>query len=166
MKAFSFLFLLLLLMSGCQDVRNTPKPDDLIPKEKMVDVLTEIALLHGARSYNANLLEEKGVDPGRYIYKKFSIDSLQFARSNDYYSEHVKEYQDIYSQVKERLQALRVEYDSIRVREERRRDSLKEIDTLILDSIRKERKDSLIPKKIDFEERSLPVPVSRKDSIH
>lgn len=171
MKALAFILLfLLLLMSGCQDVQKTPKPDNLITQDKMVDVLTEIAILHGARSYNKNLLEEKGIDPSRYIYEKYSIDSVQFARSNDYYSENVKQYQEIYSKVKERLEALRVEYDTIREREERRKDSLKELelkerDTLSRDSIRKIRRDSLLLKKIENVDRSLPVPVSRRDSI-
>ncbi len=168
MKSVIPLVLLLLLLGGCQDVHKTEKPEDLIPEDKMVEVITEIALLHGARSYNKNLLEEKGIDPSRYIYEKFSIDSLQFARSNDYYAEHVKQYQDIYSQVKERLDSLRVKYDSIREREERRRDSIRELedrDTLSRnsDSIRKVGRDTLLEiKNID---RQLPIPVSRRDSI-
>lgn len=165
MKTFAPLFLFLLLLSGCQNVEKTSKPEDLIPEEKMVDVLTEIAVLHGARSYNKNLLEEKGVDPTRYVYEKYSIDSVQFAQSNNYYSENTKQYQDIYTQVKERLEALKMQYDSIREREERRKDSLRELDTLPRDSIRKIRRDSLIFKEVENNDRRLPLPVSRRDSI-
>lgn len=168
MKALTFFFLLLLLVSGCQDVQKTPKPENLIPKDKMVDVITEISLLHGARSYNKNLLEEKGVDPTRYIYEKYNIDSLQFARSNDYYAEHVKEYQDIYSEVKERLESLKVEYDSIRDREERRRDSIKELEER--DTLSRESDSIQIPgdsllKRSERYDRQLPIPVSRTDSV-
>lgn len=168
MKFLASIFLMLLVMSGCQNVQKTPKPENLIPKDKMVDVLTEMALLHGARSYNKNLMEEKGVDPGRYVYEKYSIDSVQFARSNDYYAENVKQYQDIYSRVKDRLDSLKVEYDSIREKEERRKDSVRELmetDTLARDSIRKIRRDSLFLKKFENDDRSLPMPVSQKDSI-
>lgn len=160
-------FLFLILLIGCQDIQKTPKPDDLISREKMVDVLTEISLLHGARSYNKNLLEEKGIEPTRYIYEKYDIDSLQLVRSNDYYAENYGVYQEIYSEVKARLETLRVEYDSLREKEERRKDSLRELerDTLLHDSIRKLKRDSLLLKKVKVEDKQLPTPVSRRDSI-
>lgn len=169
MKFLIPLLLFVLLVSGCQDVDKTPKPKDLIPKDKMVDVITEIALLHGARSYNKNLLEEKGIDPSRYIYEKFSIDSLQFARSNDYYAAHVKQYQEIYLEVKERLELLEDEYDSIREREERRRDSIRELeegDTLprVNDSTKKVGRGILLD-KFQGNDRQLPLPVSRRDTM-
>lgn len=166
MKSLISLLLLVTLVSGCQDVDKTRKPEDLIPKEKMVDVITEIALLHGARSYNKNLLEEKGIDPSRYIYEKFSIDSLQFARSNDYYAANVKQYHEIYLEVKERLELLEDQYDSIREREERRRDSIRELDTLSLDrdSLKNVRGGTLLNES-PGDDRQLPIPVSRRDSI-
>ena len=154
--------LFLFLLSGCQEIKKTPKPDDLISREKMVDVLTEISLLHGARSYNKNLFEEKGIDPNKYIYEKYEIDSLQLVKSNDYYAENYNTYQDIYNEVKARLEALSVEYDTIREREERRKDSLMELerDTLLQDSIRKTREDSLL-----LRGRKGRFPISQVDSI-
>jgi hypothetical protein len=174
-----YAFLILALLGGCQDIQKTPKPDDLISKDKMVDVLTEISLLHGARSYNMNLLEEKGIDPNKYIYEKYDIDSLQLVKSNDYYAENYGDYNDIYNEVKARLEALKVEYDTLREREERRKDSLRELerdtllgdsirperDSLLQDSIRKPRRDSLLLKKFRRGERRLPVPLSKRDSI-
>lgn len=115
----------MVLLIGCQDVEKSPKPDNLIPESKMVDVLTEVALLHGARSYNKNVMEEKGIKPKSYLFEKYGIDSLQFAESNDYYSQNYKQYQDIYSRVKERLLALKEEYDSLREIEDRKMDSLR-----------------------------------------
>lgn len=169
MKSLIPVLLLVILVSGCQNVDKTRKPEDLIPKEKMVDVITEIALLHGARSYNKNLLEEKGIDPSRYIYEKFSIDSMQFARSNDYYAANVKQYHEIYLEVKERLELLEDQYDSIREREERRRDSIRELEEI--DTLSRDR-DSLknvgggtLLNESQGDDRSLPIPVSRRDSI-
>ncbi|SDK88518.1 protein of unknown function [Salinimicrobium catena] len=175
-----YALLIMALFAGCQDIQKTPKPEDLISKDKMVDVLTEISLLHGARSYNVNLLEEKGIDPNKYIYEKYDIDSLQLVKSNDYYAANYRDYQDIYNNVKERLEALKVEYDTIRVREERRKDSLRKLerdtlledsirkperDSLLQDSIRRPRKDSLLLKKFRRGDKQLPVPMSRRDSI-
>lgn len=162
-----FLLLFLILLVGCQDIKKTPKPEDLIPREKMVDVLTEISLLHGARSYNKNLLEEKGIDPNRYIYEKYEIDSLQLVKSNDYYAANYNIYQQIYSDVKERLDSLKVEYDTLREREERRKDSLRELerDSLKPDSINSPKRDTLLLKKLKRRDKQLPHPISRRDSI-
>lgn len=159
--------LLLFILVGCQDIKKTPKPDDLIPQEKMVDVLTEISLLHGARSYNKNLLEEKGIDPNKYIYEKYDIDSLQLVKSNDYYAENYSLYQEIYTDVKARLETLKVEYDTLREREERRKDSLRELerDTLQQDSILELSRDSLLLRKSKRRDKQLPHPISRRDSI-
>lgn len=153
-KILAVIFLTLVLIS-CQDIKQTPKPDNLIPQEKMVEVLTELSLLHGARSYNKTLMEEKGIDPYPYLMDKFGIDSVQLVQSNDYYAANYKEYQQIYEKVKIRLQALMDEYDSIREVEERIQDSIRGAgsDSLkgkVIDSLRR---DSLV--------RDLPDPISR-----
>lgn len=132
---------------SCQDVERTEKPDDLIPEEKMVEVLTELSLLHAARNYNKNLLEETGLNPTTHLWNKYDIDSLQFVRSSDYYSENYRQYEQIYDQVKERLELLKVTYDSIREEEERIQDSLKA----------QEPQDSISAPKVRIREDSLEV---------
>ena len=153
-------------MSGCQDIERTDKPEDLIPEDKMVDVLTDISLIHGARSYNKELMREKGIDVDKYVFEKHGIDSLQYIRSNRYYSENYKEYQDIYARVKERLEVLKVEYDTIRAREERRLDSLRALDKI--DTAKPGRfrniRDSLKLKRIQRRD-SLIKPVTITDTL-
>lgn len=114
-----------ILLFSCQDIENTPKPKDLIPEEKMVELLTEISLLQGARTYNRSILKEKGIDPKEYLWEKYDVDSLQFTRSNQYYAQYPEQYQEIYDSVKARLERLKVIYDTLREQEERRQDSLK-----------------------------------------
>lgn len=147
------LFLLLitiLLLGSCQNVERSPRPDNLISKEKMVEVLTELALLHGARSYDKSLLEEKGVRPREYLWTKFDIDSLQFVRSNNYYAENYKEYQEIYNQVQARLEDYRTKYDSLReLVDKEREDSLRRTGDTIRDPqriLRGGARDSLLPR--------------------
>ncbi|NJW53018.1 DUF4296 domain-containing protein [Salinimicrobium oceani] len=157
MKKFSILAISLMLLTSCQEVKRMSKPDDLIAEDKMVEILTEISLLHGARSYNKNLMEEKGINPYPYLMKKFSIDSAQLVRSNNYYAENYKEYQKIYDRVQQRLEVLVKKYDSLRVIEEKIRDSIKEL----------EKEDSLVGPEADSLRqdsvfRSLPPPVSRR----
>lgn len=128
------IILLLVFFGSCQDVERTKKPGNLIPEDKMVDVLTEISLVHGARSYNKQMLEQTGLKPEEYIWRKFNIDSAQFAQSNDYYTRNYQQYQRIYERVKVRLENLKMTYDSLREEEERRRDSL--LETRSDDSLR------------------------------
>ncbi|MFD2517085.1 DUF4296 domain-containing protein [Salinimicrobium flavum] len=170
---YLFVLLFLLILSGCQDIHKSEKPGDLISEDKMVEVLTDISLLHGARSYNRSLMEEKGIKPEKFIYEKHGIDSLQFLKSSNYYAENYKQYQNIYGRVKERLEALKVEYDTIRIREERKRDSIRalqpkdslELDSLNLDSLKYEkvRQRNFAPDSLTREDRSLPQPRSREN---
>ncbi len=113
-------------------MQKTEKPDDLIPEDKMIDVLTELSLVHAARNYNKFKLENTGINPDEYIYEKFDIDSLQFEKSNDYYSEQYTQYERIYDSVKSRLQIMKSRLDSIR-----------EVEVRIEDSIKRVKKDSL-----------------------
>lgn len=161
MRFFVALSFVLVLLTSCQDVKKTPKPKDLIGQDKMVDVLTEISLLYGARTYNKKMLEEKGVDPYPYLWEKYKIDSAQFARSNNYYSENYKIYRKIYSRVKERLESLQVKYDSIRELEERKRDSIRNLqDQDTVQSSRELLNDTLLDRD-DQGRIILPGPVRR-----
>ena len=113
----------------------------------MVDVLTELSLVQGARSYNRQMLDQAGLRPREYLWRKFDIDSSQFAKSSDYYARNYVQYQRIYERVKVRLEGLKDTYDSIRAEEERVRDSIltaSEADT-IEDPLRKRLLDSLRP---------------------
>lgn len=141
------------------------KPDDLIPEDKMIDVLTEMSLVYAARNYNKQKLENTGIVPDEYIFEKFNIDSLQFTRSNDYYAEQINQYERIYDSVKVRLQVIKTRMDSLREIEVKIEDSIKlaqkdsikaldsvEIDSVKVDSLklkeegdRTRRKDSLAP---------------------
>lgn len=124
----------------------------------MVDVLTELSLLHGARAYNKGLMEEKGIDAYPYLTRKFGIDSVQLVQSNNYYAENYRQYQKIYDRVKLRLEVLLEEYDSIRAIEEQRQDSLRNLRRG--DSLYRSPgiNDSILP---DTMIRNLPEPVSR-----
>lgn len=121
-----------MLSVSCQDLKKTEKPEDLIPEDKMIDVLTEMSLMYAARNYNKQKLENTGIKPDEYIYERFDIDSLQFERSNNYYAEQYNQYERMYDSVKLRIQALKTRLDSIR-----------EVEVKIEDSIKKAKKDSI-----------------------
>ncbi|NJY61153.1 DUF4296 domain-containing protein [Salinimicrobium sp. CDJ15-81-2] len=155
MKKLSWVIILVLILSSCQDVERMEKPENLIPRGKMVEVLTELSLLHGARSYNKNMLEEKGIAPYPYLMQKYGIDSAQLVQSNNYYAQNYREYGYIYEEVKQRLELLMKKYDSLREIEEKERDSLRNLNKDSLDlPVDTLQQDSL--------QRRLPAPISRK----
>lgn len=75
------------------------KPDNLIPEEKMANVLYDLYLIEGMRQSNPATFQELGVEPSAYVYKKYKIDSLQLVRSNHWYADDTERYQALYRKV-------------------------------------------------------------------
>ena len=111
MKYFSIIFLIIVF--GCQSVTTSEKPDDLIPKDKMIDMMMESYLSNAARSVNNRKIRSYGLKLDSLIYAKYDVDSLQFAKSNDYYAADLETYESIFTTIDERLNALKTKADSI-----------------------------------------------------
>ena len=99
MRSFLLLLVLFFSLAACQDVKRMEKPDNLIPKEKMVDVLIELALIKGAKTTNRSMFLQLDIGQGKYVWDRFDIDSLQFAESSNYYAENYDQYLEIYLEV-------------------------------------------------------------------
>lgn len=97
-----FLIILAVFVSCKKELAKEPK--HLIEKEKMVDIMYDLSLLGAMRSQNAVFLDSFKNNSNEYIYKKYKIDSIQFAQSNIYYAADFKEYKKMYEQVKLRLE--------------------------------------------------------------
>jgi len=129
-----------LLVTSCYQFKEPKKPDNLISKVDMVDILIDSKILGSANMANKRVMEKHGVDIDTYLFKKHNIDSLQFALSNAYYTFHIDEYNEIYQKVEDSLKALKAFYKELEKKEEleakakRRLDSLQLI-TKIKDSI-------------------------------
>jgi hypothetical protein len=99
------IFFIIVILFGCnKNIQKTPMPDNLISEEKMVDVIYEMTLMSVSKGVNRRILENNGVIPEKYIFEKYNIDSLQFVLSNEFYSNDLNKYLDIYNRVKEKLQ--------------------------------------------------------------
>lgn len=105
--------LFLVLLSACQHVEKAPKPDNLIPEEKMVDILTDMLLIDAAMSYNGTEHKTKALDPGKYIFEKYQVDSAQLVKSNAYYLEDFDRSMRIYKEVRDHLEATKQKLDSL-----------------------------------------------------
>lgn len=136
MKNFLIILFVVFCFSACRNIERTERPDDLIGEEKMVDVLTELAILQSARNVNKTILEDVGIKPYEYIYEKHNIDSLQFERSSNYYTENFTAFENIFERVRDRLQRMKEARDSIQEEEERIQDSILKLNPEVRDSIR------------------------------
>ena len=117
MKIVVMIFSLFVLLISCQDgVVN--KPDRLIERDKMVDVIYDLALLDGIKSRDP--LNLQGVYPNEFIYKKYKIDSLQFAKSNQYYASDIRKYKKIYEEVGVRIENNKAYVDTLISKEKKK----------------------------------------------
>lgn len=111
------------------------EPENLIPKEKMTEILHDLAILNASKSGAARKFKDSGIDIMEFLYAKYDIDSAQFSESDLYYASIPLEYQTIYKDVEARLKRQKDTLeaigkrlnDSIREANVRRNDSLKAI---------------------------------------
>lgn len=98
MKKILFFFGVIILAS-CTSNSIYKKPNDLIPKDTMVALLTDLYISNTA-SFEKNIHLEKKVNYTPFVYNKYRIDSVRFKNSNFYYTSKIDEYHEIYKQVK------------------------------------------------------------------
>ncbi len=109
---------------GCGNSDRPAKPENLISKDKMSEVIYDVFVLNAAKGINKRILENHGIMPQEYVYKKHKIDSLQFAKSNDYYAYDTKIYESIMEKVKQKLEVQKAKNEAIILKEEKTKDSL------------------------------------------
>ena len=122
--------IVLLVFVSCYKFKELEKPKNLISKADMVNILIDLKIIASITAGDdVKVLDSNQVQSQKYIYKKYNIDSTQFALSNNYYAFHLKDYEDIYFKVKDSLEALSRFYEDLELKElkERTQDSLKAI---------------------------------------
>ncbi|WP_299366126.1 DUF4296 domain-containing protein [Winogradskyella sp.] len=142
MRNISFILLgLLLLFFACDNESKPKKPSNLIPRDKMENILYDLYIVNAAKGTNKKVLEKNNVIPETYILTKYGIDSLQFAESNSYYAFDSEEYRKMVDNVKTRLQDDKEYFEDLQKKEgeaaKKRRDSLGRARRQSRDSIQK-----------------------------
>ena len=133
MKYLLFTVCLIVFIS-CESKIKYKEPDNLIPKEQMIDLLIDMHLASGT----TGVRDKSDIKNRNYmtlVYEKYQIDSARFAESNFYYMSNIEDYKDIFKEVQKQLKELQELY-TVRGDMERQKD---------LDSILEKRK---IPKKL------------------
>ena len=111
LKQFTILCIASLLLTACYGYDAPKKPENLIPKSIMVNMLLDLNIISAfPNNEDKKKLVENNVLAAQYVYKKYHVDSLQFALSNNYYAFYVEDYEDIYVKIKDSLEVLKEKY--------------------------------------------------------
>jgi hypothetical protein len=102
MKKGAVLMLVLVAFLSCKE-DTIKKPNDLVDKETMVNIMYDISLFDAIKYQSPATLDSAKITAPKYIFKKYKVDSLQFAQSNKYYATDFKEYKKMYEEVNTRL---------------------------------------------------------------
>ena len=97
------LFFFALSVFSCKD-QMVEKPEHLIDREVMIDILCDIAVFQAAENADGSKFKEQGIVPNEMIYKKYQIDSVTFAQNDRYYASDPHDYKKMYGEVTKKLE--------------------------------------------------------------
>jgi hypothetical protein len=161
MKKYISLFALAVLLISCnKDL--VEKPANLIDKKVMGDILYDISILDAIKYQGPDTLAAYGINPKTYIYKKYKIDSLQFAKSISYYAADYREYKKMYDALNDRLKKEKTAID-LTIKKEKKKKALvlKAKAKKVQDSIKKAKK----VKELKIKKEKDSIAQKKKDSI-
>jgi hypothetical protein len=102
---------LLIIFISCESKTKYKRPENLIPREQMIDLLVDMHIATGASD-----VKDKDNERNRnymiLVFEKYQIDSARFAESNFYYTSNIVEYEDIFKEVKKQLIKIQDQYRS------------------------------------------------------
>ena len=123
-----FYLVISLQMYSCFENVTYEKPENLIPKDKMVEILSEFIIINSAKGSNKKVIENQIIDPVNFVFNKYSIDKEQFESSNSYYSRNVEIYSSIYDSVKFKLEEKKKKIESEIIKRKKITDSIRNKD--------------------------------------
>jgi len=110
MKLTIYIFFIFFTLASCTSRTIYKKPENLIGKEKMINIWTDLYIAVGAKSVKTKKLEKnKNYIP--LVLEKYKIDSIQFSKSNIFYTSRIEEYEEMFEEVQKRLNDLKNIYD-------------------------------------------------------
>ncbi len=127
MKKTLFLVLITVFFS-CDKTFKAPKPDRLLEKQQMEDVLYDIKFLAAAKSKSYNIFKNNNLNAASIIYEKYKIDSITLYQNIAYYSTNsFKTYKKMEHNIqlrfkaeKEKIDAKLREKDSVRINKKKK----------------------------------------------
>ena len=118
-KLIVFLTVLALFVS-CKD-ELVKKPDNLIDKDVMVNIIYDISILDAIRNQNPTSIDSFKINSRDFIFKKYKVDSLRFVKSNMYYSADYEGYKAMFDKVAKRVDRQKAAADSLITLEQKKK---------------------------------------------
>lgn len=113
MKHALYIFIgFILIVSGCKDNSKTDEPENLISRDKMVQVLMDIHLIEASIKLNNKRKlnkEEYTFYYYQYLFEKYNITKEDFDNSLTYYQQNIERFDTIYIDVISELNRLQGE---------------------------------------------------------
>ena len=106
---FRVYIVLLIIFISCESKTKYKRPENLIPREQMIDLLVDMHIATGA----SDVKDKDNKRNKNYmilVFEKYQIDSARFAESNFYYTSNIVEYEDIFKEVKKELIKIQDQY--------------------------------------------------------
>jgi hypothetical protein len=100
------------VLASCSE-KPVPKPDNLLSKEVMEEIVYDLAVLQAAESHRPQVLTDNKIEVKQFIYKKYNIDSLTYFQNYKYYASDIKAFKKIYKHVNERIENQKNEIDTL-----------------------------------------------------
>ena len=123
-KIILFLAIAITFVSCKEEV--IPKPDRLIAQDVMVDIMYDLTVLEAIKNQNPASLDTFKINSRAYIFKKYKIDSIQYAKSNIYYASDYNEYKSMFEQISKRLEVKTQSVDSL-IKKQKKKKSVKKV---------------------------------------
>lgn len=101
-----FIVILLLFTSCTEGIPRVEEPENLIPQDKMILVLTDMSKLEGHIQIEYTSVDQYHkvmVNSGDSLLKSYGLDQATYEASMNYYGSRQQEMMDIYTEVLENL---------------------------------------------------------------
>ncbi len=112
MIKWAVIALLIVLQSCNSELHGLKKPDNLIPKDQMIDLMTDMLILEGhiQTTYSTvNRYYKVMTASGRYYLKSKHVTEKQYEESFVYYTSTHEDYKQMLDKVMENLQKESIE---------------------------------------------------------
>lgn len=113
MKNQLLALIVFLIIFSCESKVNYEKPENLIPRDTMIELLYDMHLAVGTSNLR-NKSNEKDRNYMSLVYEKYGIDSTRFAISNIYYTSQAVEYEEMFEEIELRLEMLHKQHQNER----------------------------------------------------
>ena len=110
-KLFFLELIVIITLFRCVDSGKVLKPANLISENQMEQILYDATLMEVMSTFSKKSSAFETILGKSYLYKKYSIDSLQLIESENYYAKNPRIFYRIHSAVLKKMDAVKDSLD-------------------------------------------------------